>query len=63
MAGFNATLKAYQGPWERLQAEVEDGTAQECFATHLYRNRKEFGLNDNETMFAGILSKMVLIQF
>jgi hypothetical protein len=52
-AGFNATLDAYKIPWEQLLKEVEDGTAQECFAKHLYRNRKEYGLTDNEAMFAG----------
>lgn len=37
----------------QLIEDVENGTAQECFATHIYRNRKEFGLNDAEAMFAG----------
>jgi hypothetical protein len=37
----------------QLLAEIKDGTAKECFATHLYENREEYGLNDHETMFAG----------
>jgi len=37
----------------QLLSEIKDGTAKECFATHLYENRIEYGLNDHETMFAG----------
>jgi len=37
----------------QLLAEIKDGTAKECFATHLCENREEYGLNDHETMFAG----------
>ena len=47
---ISITLADYRS---QLLAEIKDGTAKECFATHLYENREEYGLNDHETMFAG----------
>ena len=38
---------------DQLVREVEAGTAQDCFASHIYEHRKEYGLNDTEAMFAG----------
>jgi hypothetical protein len=38
---------------DQLVREVQEGTAQDCFAAHLYENRKEYGLDDTEAMFAG----------
>lgn len=45
----------------QLLAEIKDGTAKECFATHLYENRVEYGLNDHETMFAGTSSVVTIL--
>jgi hypothetical protein len=61
---FNYTLSVYKILWyvrspallivrDQLVREVEEGTAQDCFASHLYENRKEYGLDDTEAMFAG----------
>jgi hypothetical protein len=38
---------------ERLLEDLKDGKSQDCFAAHLFRNHAEFGLTDDETMFAG----------
>jgi cytochrome P450 len=35
---------------------MEEGKGGDCFAAHIYRNRVEYGLNDAEAMFAGIIS-------
>lgn len=61
---FNFTVSVYRRLWylrspavlifrDQLVHEVQEGTAQDCFAAHLYENRKEYGLDDTEAMFAG----------
>jgi hypothetical protein len=63
---FNNTLSVYRILWygrspaelmfrDQLVREVEERTAQDCFASHLYENRKGYGLDDTEAMFAGTL--------
>jgi hypothetical protein len=34
-------------------ADTEKGDAKDCFAAHIYENRREYGLTDDEAMFAG----------
>ena len=34
-------------------AETEKGEVKNCFAAHIYENRRECGLTDDEAMFAG----------
>jgi hypothetical protein len=34
-------------------AEIERGEAPDCFAVHVYSHREEYGLSENEAMFAG----------
>ena len=36
-----------------MVAEVESGEAPDCFAVHVYSHREEYGLSENEAMFAG----------
>jgi len=61
---FNSTLKAYSKPWfvsssyqfdsrARLVEDIKNGKSEDCFAAHLYQKREEYGLTENEAMFAG----------
>jgi hypothetical protein len=36
-----------------LVSELHAGIAPECFAAHVYQHREEYGLSENEAMFAG----------
>jgi cytochrome P450 len=36
----------------KLISDLQNGEAKECFASHVYSHRKEYGLNENEAMFA-----------
>lgn len=33
--------------------DIKNGKSEDCFAAHLYLKREEYGLTDNEAMFAG----------
>jgi len=35
--------------------DIKMGKSEDCFAGHLYLKREEYGLTDNEAMFAGNL--------
>jgi|SRR5271170_1595848 len=61
---FNNTLETYRIPWyvrlgfhltirNKLIADMENGDVKSCFAAHIYENRREYGLTDDEAMFAG----------
>lgn len=61
---FKNTLETYRIPWyvlfasyliirNKLIADMENGEVKDCFATHIYDNRREYGLTDDEAMFAG----------
>jgi hypothetical protein len=33
--------------------DIKNGNSEDCFAAHLYQKREEYGLTENEAMFAG----------
>jgi len=72
---FNNTLSVYRILWyiifrkhylssrEQLVREVEEETGQDCFASHIYENHEEYGLNGTEAIFTGDTSHLTYGQF
>jgi Cytochrome P450 len=56
-------LRASSDDRARLVEDIKNGNSGDCYAAHMYLKREEYGLSENEAMFAGKFPCTVFISW